>query len=141
MERLFNDEDPRTVAALLQAYFAELGGNLPMRDFARAVVDNHKVPQGVIDRAALRGIEALCRRALSRPTDEGVPFAQPSGIGKQSQWQQLDLFTQAQTYALIARRVKNLTEDHEAVRRLWTWCLERFGSAPDIPELVIPVTT
>jgi hypothetical protein len=140
MDRLFDDEDPRTVFGIIRAFFADRGGNMPARVLAKAIVDEQVLPPGVVERAALRGVEAMCRRALSRPTAEGVPFAQPTGRGKRAHWQQLDLFTYTQARALIARRVQNLAEDYDVTRRLWTWCLERFGSAPEIPELIMPST-
>jgi hypothetical protein len=140
MDRLFDDDDPRTVYGIIRTFFAERGGNMPARVLAKAIVDEQVLPPGVVERAALRGVEQMCRRALSRPTAEGVPFAQPIGKGHKAHWQQLDLFTHTQARALIARRVQNLAEDYEVTRRLWTWCLERFGSAPEIPELIMPAS-
>jgi len=140
MDHLFEDDDPQTINAIIRAFFVDHGGNMPASVLAQAIIDAQVLPPGVLDRAALRGVIAMCRRALSAATKEGIPFAQPTGKGKQAHWQQLDLFTFAQTRALIARRVRSLAEDFEVTRRLQVWCLERFGHAPEIPELIMPAT-
>jgi hypothetical protein len=140
MTRLFDDDDPHTVNAIIRRFFAEHGGDMPAQALAKALIDEKVLPAGVVERAALRGVIAMCRRALSAETDERIPFAQPTGKGQRARWIQLDLFTHAQAFALIKRRSQDEYDDHEKLRRLQAWCLERFGSAPEIPELIMPAT-
>ena len=140
MSRLFEDEDPATIGAIIRAAFQKRGGNIPIHDLAAALIAEKVLPAGVVERAALRGITETCRRALSVISTEGVPYAQPLGTGRKARWKQLDLYTHADFSQLIAQRVRNLEEDFEMTRRLQICCLERFGSAPEIPELIMPVS-
>jgi hypothetical protein len=140
MARLFDDDDPQTVDAIIRHFFKGRGGNMPAPELAKALIAEQVLPPGVVDRAALRGVTAMCRRALSADTPERIPFAQPIGSGKNARWIQLDLFTHRQAVALIKRRSRDVHDDYEKLRRLQTWCLERFGMAPEIPELIMPST-
>jgi hypothetical protein len=140
MTRLFDDDDPQTVDKIIRRFFSERGGNMPALELAKALIHEDVLPSGVVDRAALRGVAAMCRRALGADTDEHIPFAQPTGKGQRARWIQLDLFTRPQAFALIKRRSQDEYDDHEKLRRLYAWCLDRFGVAPEIPELIMPAT-
>jgi hypothetical protein len=138
MSHLFEDDDPHTVAGIIRAAFKARGGNMPARVLAKTLIDEKILPEGVVERATLKGVTVLCRHALSANTAEGLPFAQPVGNAGRARWLQLDLFTQAQMFALIRRHAQQLGEDHEQIRRLYAHCLERYGVAPEIPELIMP---
>jgi len=137
---MFEDDDPQDISERIREFFITLGGNVPMRDLAMALIDRHVLPQGVIERCTLRGVMAMCRKALSAKTRENLPFAQPTGAKRHDPWLQLDLFTQSEAHALIHRRIKGVVDDYDELRALYTWCLEKFGNAPLIPELLMPVT-
>jgi hypothetical protein len=139
MDQMFDDDDPQDLSERIREFFITLGGNVPMRDLASAIIDRQVLPQPVIDRCTLRGVMAMCRKALSAKTRENLPFAQPTGAKRQDPWLQLDLFTQAEAHALIQRRSKGIVDDYDELRALYTWCLEKFGNAPAIPELLMPV--
>jgi len=140
MDQLFEDDDPQAISETIRDFFVTLGGNIPMRELATAVIERQVLPDSVIERCTLRGVMAMCRKALSAKTRENLPFAQPTGEKRRDPWLQLDLFTQTEAYALIQRRSKGIADDYDELRALYTWCLEKFGSAPEIPELLMPVT-
>lgn len=138
MPRLFNHED---ISEAIRGLFIRLGGNVPMRVLAKAIIDRKVLSDEAIERCTMRGLISECRRALRAKTEEGLPYAQPTGRGARTPWRQLDLFTQPMAFALLHRRSQNILEDHEELRRLWAWCLEKFGVAPNIPDLIMPDDT
>jgi|SRR5580765_2250548 len=137
---LFEHDDKEAVAKTIRAYFVTLGGSVPLRELAIKLQSNHVLPQPVVDACTRRGLMDLCRKALRAKTEERLPFAQPTGTSSRSRWIQLDLFTQAQAFALLNRRSQGMADDFDELRHLHAWCLEKFGSAPEIPELIMPTT-
>lgn len=56
----------------IRELFAELGGNVSLRQLAKAVAD-----RGLLANRSQNAIQAECRRALLEATADGVPFARP----------------------------------------------------------------
>jgi len=137
---LFEHDDREAVAKTIRDYFVTLGGAVPLRELAIKLQRNNVLPQPVVDACTRRGLMDLCRKALRAKTDERLPFAQPTGDSRRARWVQLDLFTRVQAYALLNRRSKGMADDFDELRHLHAWCLEKFGSAPEIPELIMPTT-
>lgn len=132
MPRLFDDD---SASDQIRQVFIELGGNVPMRVLAEAILDRGVLPDDVLARCRLRGLVELCREALSRDTPEGVPFAQPTGRKRDDPWLQMDLFTYEQTATLILQTAHDLRADYDKLLRLRDWCRAKFGMAPEIPQL------
>ena len=128
-------------SAVLQAIrdlFNDLGGAVPLRELADAAVARGVVPPEMIAACQQRGLTALCRQALKVETDDRLPFAKPmsdDGDDDHTRWGRLNLFTYDQAAALVLRESKAWVADRIKIERLRQWCLDRFGRAPDIPEL------
>lgn len=138
MRKLFEDSDHDATAAAIRDLFKELGGNVPTRVLAREVIDRDLLTPEELDRCAFHQVQKMCRDALRSLTDERVPFAQPTGGGRNDPWLQLDLFTYTEFTALLDRRAKAIEDDHQILRNLQDWCLRKFGRAPEIPHLSVP---
>lgn len=92
------------------------------------------LPPRVLESAMRRGGHALCREALKQTDERGLPMAKPTG-SEEGEWAQLALFTHAELSNLIVRESRALIADWQKLRQLRDYCVERFGSAPHIPEL------
>ena len=133
---LDDDENTDDLQDIIRDLFVELGGNVPIRVLATEAITRGAIPESVLRRCQLRGVSDICRQALRAETDEELPFAQPTGRGSDDPWLQLDLFTYNRAELLLQERAEDLRRDNRKLRRLWTWCFEKFGRAPEIPQLV-----
>jgi hypothetical protein len=120
---------------IIRRVFVELGSNVPSGAVTRSILDRDLLPSEMRDGFLFRGLNDRVRKELARITIEGLPFAQPTGTKQRAPWKQLDLFTREEAYSLVRRRRRNLYEDHAELVRLHGWCLDKFGDAPDIPDL------
>lgn len=134
--KLFDDADLETTSSAIRQLFQDLGGNVATRELALAVIQRGILTSDELQRLTIRSVQQLCRQALSAETAARVPFAQPTGDGKHDPWLQLELFTYDRFCGLIDRRAKSLNDDHEKLRRLRDWGLQKYGQAPDIPQFV-----
>jgi hypothetical protein len=134
-DELFPNPQRRSTLLLkLRDLFRELGGNLPIRAFASEAVDRGVISSEELERCQMVGVQALCRQALKVKTEAGLPFAKPTTEDGRN-WSQLELFTYGQAEALIEREAKALMADYQELVLLKRWCLEKFGRAPEIPEV------
>jgi hypothetical protein len=138
VRRLFDDDDEHATTEVIRELFKELGSSVPIRILANELVDRHLLSDALVRRVTIRGVSELCRTALSKKTAENLPLAQPTGSGPDDPWMNLDLFDYAQAEKLIERRVKGLSDDYAELRKLHSWCFDKFGRAPQIPELQQP---
>jgi hypothetical protein len=129
-------EEGESVGEVVRRVFVELGSNVPIRTVTQAIIDRQLLPALTLSHFLYRGLYERVRKELSAKTREGLPFAQPTSLVKTAPWKQLDLFTGDEAFAMIARRVDNIHEDYAELVRLHAWCLEKFGDAPVIPELI-----
>jgi len=121
---------------VIRQLFKDLGSNVPIRTVAKKIIDDELLPREELDRCRFRGLCDRVRKELTVPTNNLLPFAQPTGRERGVSWKQLELFNEAEAFALIERRIENAHEDYAELVRLHAWCLEKFGDAPGIPELV-----
>lgn len=73
----------------------------------------------------------------------GLPFigiAAATDHGEGPVWKLLSLFNYEDFEQLLSDKVRSLGPDHKMVVRLQRWGLERFGKAPEIPAMQMPVT-
>ena len=127
----------------IRALFGSANELMNMRQFARYVLESDVYTEEDLHRIHFRAVMADCRKALSEDGPEGVPFAQPTGQEEDEDgkllpiWKQLALFTEKESEALIHRRVLDLQFDHSKLQKLQEWHQERYGSAPEIPQLQV----
>lgn len=128
----------KQVMAEIRELFRELGGAVSMSVLADEAVERDVIPPEMVEACQQRGLTALCRQAMKVKTADGLPFAKPiggSGKNDDATWSQLDLFTYDQAVDLVIREATATLADVREVGRLHQWCLNRFGQAPDLPEL------
>jgi hypothetical protein len=101
-------------------------------------------------RFARQGMMADCRSALHERgvagALPGLRFAYPAGPGEEDDdadtsgpvWKQLPLFDCEELADLIRRQIAAVMDDYEGVTRLRDYSVERFGVAPEIPEINQP---
>lgn len=92
------------------------------------------IPDSVLKYAESVGGKTICRAALKREGENGLPLAKPLDDDENS-WQQLPLFTYEELSALIIRESRSIESDIRKLRRLRDYCVDRFGMAPEIPSL------
>lgn len=121
----------------IRVLFKELGSCLSMSRLATAAIERGVIPPEVLATCQLRGVQEFCRDAMKQKGDDGLPFAKPLGRSRQNRdWQQLDLFTYEQAEELIDNEAAAVCADYHELLRLHRWCLQKFGRAPEIPELL-----
>lgn len=121
--------------AALRDLFQELGGNEPIRILAQEAITRGVIPEDELARCQMVGVQALCREALKKKTEAGLPFAKPTSEDEDGNWTNLELFTYDQAEALIRREATAIVADYHELLRLHRWCFSKFGQAPEIPEL------
>lgn len=119
----------------LRELFANLGGDMPVRVLAEEAITRGVIPSDVLASCQLRGVTELCRQALKTKTESGLPFAKPTSTKSDGEWKQLELFTYEQAESLVLREAQAMVADYHELLRLHRWCFDKFGRAPEIPEL------
>ena len=129
----------------IRGLYDKEGGLLSIRHLAALVLKSSILSDDERHAMLLRGAESLCRRALVERDAAGLPYAQPvesepdeddeDGVAQSPLWLRLELHDRPQWFKLIKRRVTEVDRDYEMLLKLWKACRERFGDAPEIPNL------
>ena len=132
--------------------FQAAGGLLSMRHLAKLVRKADIFSAEQLEDMALKGIQAYCRRAMAGRGPDGLPVAvvlpEQSNAAPDTDdsdapeqlplWQLTALLDKQQLFGVIRERCVGLDRDYAMIQRFRDHCLERFGEAPEIPELLIP---
>jgi len=112
-------------------------GRASVSDIARVAISRGLIDDETLNQCQMRGASELIRKALKATLPTGLPFAKPlsDGDGDAAEWAQLEMFTYDEFAALIIREATALESDYAKVLRLRDACLQRFGRAPEIPEM------
>lgn len=131
----------KSQAQQIRELFDADGGRSGNRAFAELCIY-----QGIFDGDAhevlVRDAMARIRRALKEDTAWGVPFAGPTGeVDEESGavvWKKIELWTYEDFEWDAKRGGEALGQDYARLKRKNEFCLEKYGRAPAIPELVPP---
>ncbi len=123
----------------IQEEFEAVGGQMGNRVFAE-----HCIYQGFFDadrdHVMVDYAMRVIRRALKADTSYGIPFAGPTGeVDEESGapvWKKLELWTYADFEWDAKRGGEEIGADHARLKRKNEFCLEKYGKAPSIPDLV-----
>jgi len=140
-----------TLHEQIRELFRREGGLMSTRRLAKLVLPSGIYTDEQLAEMQIRGIQADCRRALTscdawgRPT--AIALAPKAGAdsddneGEPEQgrlWQDLVACDKAQIAYSILERCTGIDRDYSAMLKLVDYSIERFGTAPAIPELIYP---
>ena len=120
--------------------FQSVGGMGDMNDFANVCLDDASIFTPEEKKTALhRWSVRVCEDALkTRDAVSGLPFAGPSAETR-SFWKQLSLMDYDDAAFNLSMRSGQLQADYEMLCRFQAWMIERWGTAPEIPQVVMTV--
>jgi hypothetical protein len=125
----------------IRELFEVEGGAMGNRQFAELCIY-----QGIFDadrhEVLVNYAMSQIRRALKEDTSYGIPFAGPTAERDEESgavvWKKLELWTY-EDFEWDARQGSDaLTADLARLKRKNEFCLEKYGKAPVIPELMYP---
>jgi hypothetical protein len=129
------DEDEMTLEERIKGVYLELGcpdiRTLARECLARGFWDDDRLDGAVISWAS-KQVKVACARLGAN----GLPFAMPIEKGAHPRWKQPDLFSIEEANFVIRERSEALRADHDALRRLHQFFVEKFGGGvQSIPDL------
>lgn len=121
--------------------FRGMGGTTTLR-LAQECIGRGLFGEEDLRNASVRWAQGICREALKQidPITK-LPFAGPTATkdeGGGRTWQQLELMGYEDLATMIQGRIDGLVADYTTLVRIRDYCLEQFGRAPEIPEVMVP---
>lgn len=123
----------------VRALFDEMGGRMTARTLAETALDRGIFDDMTVESFTLRGAMVFVKKALKVKLEDGLPKAKP--IGEHKTWVNRYLWDYAEFCDVIANESIGIVADHKGLRGLREWGLDRFGRAPEIPELLVLAET
>jgi hypothetical protein len=121
--------------AIRDLFIHDLGGVVSMHMLAEQAIARGVFPDNMLAGFSKAGAAAWCRKALKQKDETGLPLAKPLTSGDGAVWKQWLLMTYEEAAAAIERDASSVVADYRELRVLYNDCKQRFGRAPEIPEL------
>lgn len=115
------------------------GCQMSTKRLAQACIQEGVFAEVDLNNASVRWAQVAVRDALHQKLANGIPYAGPTpkrdDEGHQV-WKQYSLWDYEDAEYILTDRVKGLLGDYKPIVALHAFMMEKWGKAPEIPQLV-----
>lgn len=121
------------------AVFEQNGCQLSTLRLAQKCIQAGVFDETDLNNAGVRWAQTIVAKALREKMVNGIPYAVPTtttDAAGSPVWKQYPLWEYEDAEFALTSRVQALQHDYEPIVRLYSYMVDRWGKAPEIPLLV-----